>query len=57
MGFQMPNYGESGMGDDDDDDDLEAELQRLQQDIGGGQGSKAKQRKTGLLSENKTFYF
>ncbi|CAF1370093.1 unnamed protein product [Adineta steineri] len=50
MGFQMPNYDESGMGggdDDDDDDDLEAELQRLQQGSGGNQRSKANNQKAG----------
>jgi hypothetical protein len=51
MGFQIPNFDESGMGDndDDDDDDLEAELQRLQQGSGSNQRSKANQRKPGLL--------
>jgi len=50
MGLQMPNYGDTGMGDDDDDDDdLEAELQKLQQDIGGGSRSKANKGKSGLL--------
>jgi hypothetical protein len=51
MGFQMPNFDESGMGGDDDDDDLEAELQRLQQDIGGSHGTKANKQKAGLLFE------
>ncbi len=50
MGFQAPNFDESGMG-DDDDDDLEAELQRLQQGIGGDHGSKANKRKAGLWFE------
>ena len=49
MGFQIPNFDESGMGmnDDDDDDDLEAELQRLQQGMGGDSRGKANQRKPG----------
>lgn len=49
MGFQMPNFDGSGMGgdEDDDDDDLEAELQRLQQGMGGNAGSKARQSKGG----------
>jgi hypothetical protein len=51
MGFQIPNYGDTGMGgdDDDDDDDLEAELHRLQYDIGDGSKSKANKGKSGLL--------
>lgn len=48
MGFQMPNFGGTGMDDDDDDDDLEAELQRLQ-GYGGGAGSEGKKGKAGLL--------
>jgi hypothetical protein len=49
MGFQIPNLDDPGIG-DDDDDDLEAELRRLQQDTGPGQGSrqaKSNQRQGG----------
>ncbi|CAF1013338.1 unnamed protein product [Rotaria sordida] len=52
MGFQIPNFNQSGMGDDDDDDDdLEAELRRLQQGTGDGnqksRGAKSNQGKLG----------
>ncbi|CAF4331512.1 unnamed protein product, partial [Rotaria sordida] len=52
MGFQIPNFNQSGVGDDDDDDDdLEAELRRLQQGTGDGnqksRGAKSNQGKSG----------
>ncbi|CAF4820597.1 unnamed protein product [Rotaria sp. Silwood1] len=54
MGFQIPNFDESGMG--DDDDDLEAELRRLQQGSEDGnersRGSKSDQRKLGGMAQD-----
>ncbi|CAF3410052.1 unnamed protein product [Rotaria socialis] len=57
MGFQVPNFDESGMGggDDDDDDDLEAELQKLQQgDMVNpkSRGSKSNQRQLGGMAQD-----
>ncbi|UJR21607.1 hypothetical protein I4U23_024689 [Adineta vaga] len=61
MGFQIPNFDESGMGmggdDGDDDDDLEAELQKLQQGMGSNSRSKANQRKPGGTTQDlKVFH-
>ncbi|CAF0956829.1 unnamed protein product [Rotaria sordida] len=57
MGFQIPNFNQSGMGDDDDDDDdLEAELRRLQQGTGDGnqksRGAKSNQGKLGGMGQD-----
>jgi hypothetical protein len=52
MGFQIPNFDEPGIGADDeeDDDTLEAELRKIQGDMGvhAPKRPKASQKKPGL---------